>query len=825
MNIDYKSLIAGFVLFFIYRPSLAQEDCFNVPITTPPSMPLCGNGFLDPGEICDDGNRIGEDGCNAWCSAFDAMTSTCTLAGKNTNCPLKKTIVGAPAESFFCDLRCIDASNDGKYLILADGGTLLKMSLFTDQVSTSVSILPTSDETSFGNICSLGIFNDDSSILVRECEQSQKIYLVSPDGYRSTLLFDLNSEIVANTDQGIIRSYYDKNQRKTIFAGITKKTNGDVHDALSNCISVYSIRVETYANIIKGNITNQKKELFASIPCVAYNVVVNDAEIYPSFSIQGMQPKAVLLEPCLNRHQLNSMCYVVYMERIDMQFLRAYIPQDGGLDIAYAAFTNLMDNAMGHPIVRYGSSEVNKMTYTLNGACFQADNTIYVKGSMPPSITLGNVCKNAPMLGMGCSTPLNNPFITSIITSPYLLPEGLLTTHTHNDLSHIFSLSRTSALNNISSGPMIYKSILQSTYANTTPVDFVELPGIMDIVYITKTSVGLISSKRFVLEDRNNIGYCRATNIIYCKDGYFGTVELGVCYQCTNASSPGYQVSVAWQIKCAATRVAGGGKRRLLAVTESTPYERFSVILTGDITEDHIRSGLTAYQKNKGINVSLTGMVTPIQQYNMAADTMDSGLVSTGFGYIQTLIKEAEARTGKTFSRVNPRVNSAEYSTTWVSSGTTSLLAASEANTINNNNKNLTEAEQKALFLCRAHTRTIRGALSCLIPQIINNASNATTGTRRLLQQQASTPEVIPNIVEHQGLTLGSSTAISWNNNFQNEDKNTNINTNNKPSSNSDFPLWLGIGIGVASGIILILLLYILYYRRIKVKKSLYMGR
>jgi cysteine-rich repeat protein len=791
-------------------------------------MPLCGNGILDPGEICDDGNRIGEDGCNAWCSAFDAMTSTCTLAGKNTNCPLRKTIVGAPAESFFCDLRCIDASRDGKYLILADGGTLLKMILFTDQVSNSVSILPASVETSFGNICSLGIFSDDSSILVRECEQSQRIYLVSPDGYRSTLLFDLRAELESNDAQvnGIIRSYYDKNRRKTLFAGIAKKTGGN--DALSNCISVYAITVETYANIIKGNITNQKKELFASIPCVAYNVVVNEDEIYPSFSIQGMQPKAVLLEPCLKRHQLNSMCYVVYMERIDMQFLRAYIPQDGGIDIAYAAFTNPMDNAMGHPIVRYGSSETNKMTYTLNGACFQADNSIYVKGSTPPSITLGNTCKNTPTLGMGCSTPLNNPFITPVITSPYLLPEGLLTTHTHRDLSLIFSLSRSSTSSNISSsGPMIYKSILQSTYANTTPVDFVELPGIMDIVYITKTSIGLISTKRFILEDRNNIGYCRATNIIYCKDGYFGTVELGVCYPCTNTSSPGYQISVAWQIKCAATAVAGGGKRRLLSVTESAPYEKISVIITRDITEDHIRSGLTTYQKNRGINASLTGMVTPMQQYNMAADTLDSGYVSTGYGYIQDLIKIAEAKRGKKFSRVN----SAEYSTTWISSGTTSLLAASDAITNasgSNDNLNLTEAEQKILSVCWAYKRTVRGALGCFIPQIVNNnASNSTTGVgkRRLLQQQTSTPVDVPNIVEHQGLTLGSSTAISWDNKFQGNDNNINVITNNKPSSNSEFPMWLGIGIGVASGIILILLMYILYYRRTRVKKSLYLGR
>jgi cysteine-rich repeat protein len=28
---------------------------------------LCGNGVLDPGEQCDDGNRVNGDGCNAFC--------------------------------------------------------------------------------------------------------------------------------------------------------------------------------------------------------------------------------------------------------------------------------------------------------------------------------------------------------------------------------------------------------------------------------------------------------------------------------------------------------------------------------------------------------------------------------------------------------------------------------------------------------------------------------------------------------------------------------------------------------------------------------------
>ena len=39
--------------------------------------PLCGNGVLDPGEQCDDGNRLSGDGCNAFCQSearWDCLT-------------------------------------------------------------------------------------------------------------------------------------------------------------------------------------------------------------------------------------------------------------------------------------------------------------------------------------------------------------------------------------------------------------------------------------------------------------------------------------------------------------------------------------------------------------------------------------------------------------------------------------------------------------------------------------------------------------------------------------------------------------------------------
>ena len=43
--------------------------------TAEPPAPLCGNGQLDEGEQCDDGNRIDRDGCSNWCEKGEATTS------------------------------------------------------------------------------------------------------------------------------------------------------------------------------------------------------------------------------------------------------------------------------------------------------------------------------------------------------------------------------------------------------------------------------------------------------------------------------------------------------------------------------------------------------------------------------------------------------------------------------------------------------------------------------------------------------------------------------------------------------------------------------
>lgn len=169
----------------------------------------------------------------------------------------------------------------------------------------------------------------------------------------------------------------------------------------------------------------------------------------------------------------------------------------------YASTQNLFDNALGAPLIRTGGavSASNALVYTLRGSCLQAENRIVTSGGkIPLPATLGNACRRSPQLGLACATPLNNPFLTDVITSPFLLPNGLSVLHTHSELTSIFG-SRCAALANVTSaGPLLYQSVLANVYGNTTPVDFVELAGIMDLVYITPTSVGLISTKRILFQ-------------------------------------------------------------------------------------------------------------------------------------------------------------------------------------------------------------------------------------------------------------------------------------------------------------------------------------
>ena len=192
-------------------------------------------------------------------------------------------------------------------------------------------------------------------------------------------------------------------------------------------------------------------------------------------------------------------CYVIYMKRSDMQIIKAYLSVNGGLDIQYSVSTDDKANVLGSPI----TFSTSRMTYSLTGNCFTALDTIpSPMKKMPPMIALGNTCGLLPFTAStaACSTPLNNPFITEIASSSYLLPQGLSSRLQHQNLLQIFGTD-----NNLP----LYSQVLDNTHAGTVPIDFVEIPSTKDIVYITASTIGLISLKGIVFMDVYNPGYCR----------------------------------------------------------------------------------------------------------------------------------------------------------------------------------------------------------------------------------------------------------------------------------------------------------------------------
>lgn len=57
----------------------ATSGVFTLELEAYPKV--CGNGFIDPAETCDDGNTVAGDGCNAQCILEPATNDTCLNAG------------------------------------------------------------------------------------------------------------------------------------------------------------------------------------------------------------------------------------------------------------------------------------------------------------------------------------------------------------------------------------------------------------------------------------------------------------------------------------------------------------------------------------------------------------------------------------------------------------------------------------------------------------------------------------------------------------------------------------------------------------------------
>ncbi len=57
----------------VLEPDAERLPEASLPDAEPDAAVLCGNGTRDPGEVCDDGNQVSGDGCNASCSLRDGQ--------------------------------------------------------------------------------------------------------------------------------------------------------------------------------------------------------------------------------------------------------------------------------------------------------------------------------------------------------------------------------------------------------------------------------------------------------------------------------------------------------------------------------------------------------------------------------------------------------------------------------------------------------------------------------------------------------------------------------------------------------------------------------
>lgn len=619
-------------------------------------LPLCGNGVLDDGEACDDGNRISGDGCNGWCSAFDRMTKTCTLAGQNNECSMGITLASSPSHSAFCNLGSVAISPDGQYVVVADGGVLVRMDLFTDSVMQNLFVLPASKYFNFGRFCSIFILEKEGEIVGHDCDH-QKIYLFSNGASQYALKssLPLAPQSAAHSNKGFL----DYANNRFVVAGLPSVSDG------FRCVEIYGLDLTTFETALIG-----------SVDCVAFNVV-EVGKTFTSFSMDGMKPYRVLMEGC--PYQMNSdQCYVVYMERNDLQLARAYISVQGGGDVVYTVSTDETVNVLGAPIVT--RSEKSKITYSLVGNCFSATNTVLSNlKMMPPKFALGNSCGVTTSRTMACATPLNNPFVTDVVSSAYLLPSGLSATHEHQELLSIFLNGNTSGLlgrTNGSSGDRndmflgglpLYRQILDNAHRGNVPIDFVEIPHTQDVIYITKTSIGLISTKGIMLMDIYNPGYCRAVDAILCPSGFFGSVG-SVCKSCSDASNAALLDTVSAQIQCTGMIQKTRRRRHLLSATQSAPFTQISMIISNNVKKQDLDLLMNYYLMAHGQNCSSNTAMTAYQPYNMAADLQDAKMLNTVNGeggkcsqLIPCMIESAGEQLKKNFTLQTPE----EYIVSW----------------------------------------------------------------------------------------------------------------------------------------------------------------
>lgn len=83
----FRNILVALTLCWVLPACSQILGIEDIPESADEEMSLCGNGALDPGETCDDGNRVNGDGCSAECRpdvdagmSVECSTGTC-IAG------------------------------------------------------------------------------------------------------------------------------------------------------------------------------------------------------------------------------------------------------------------------------------------------------------------------------------------------------------------------------------------------------------------------------------------------------------------------------------------------------------------------------------------------------------------------------------------------------------------------------------------------------------------------------------------------------------------------------------------------------------------------
>ena len=118
--------------FLIFASLLAVVACGS---GEQPDLALCGNGTLDPGEQCDDGNRFDGDNCPSNCrgsfTTFDVATNHCPELIQMTILP-SAALVGA---SISLSALAKDADGDQVFYDWTGTGGLLSHELHSKRAS------------------------------------------------------------------------------------------------------------------------------------------------------------------------------------------------------------------------------------------------------------------------------------------------------------------------------------------------------------------------------------------------------------------------------------------------------------------------------------------------------------------------------------------------------------------------------------------------------------------------------------------------------------------------------------------------------------------